>query len=180
MELRMRLPAFLLVLAVALAAPVTAQDFPIMKAGQWETSTTTSRAPTGPLSKITMCTDEAIQRQMMDMSKGMQREMCSKSDIRREGGNYVGDSVCKMGESKMTTHSVMTIQGDTAYKVAITSTYDPPFMGMKDSQTSVEGKYVGPCRNGLQPGDVVMPDGRKMNMKTMQGQMPAPPPAKTK
>jgi len=175
----MRLPSALLTLLIATAAPATAQDFPIMKSGQWETSTTTSRSSDGPLSKITMCTDEAIQRQMMDMSKGMQREMCSKSDLRREGAKYIGDSVCKMGESKMTTHSVMTIQGDTAYKVAITTTYDPPFMGMKDASTSVEGKYVGPCRDGLQPGDVLMPDGRKMNMKAAAGQPPAAP-TKTK
>jgi len=176
----MRASYTVVALLIAAAVPAMAQNFPIMKAGQWETSTTTSKSANGPLAKITMCTDEAIQRQMMDMSKGMQREMCSKSDNRRDGDKFIGDSVCQMGESKMTSHSVMTIQGDIAYKAAISTTYDPPFMGMKDSSATVEGKYVGPCRDGLQPGDVVMPDGRKMNMKSMQGQAPAMPPAKSK
>ncbi len=44
-------------------------------------------------------------------------EMCSKSDMRRDGATLIGDSVCKLGDSTMvTSHSVMTMQGDTAYK----------------------------------------------------------------
>ena len=175
----MRLTCVLLALAFAVTAPAMAQDYPTMKAGQWETTTTTAKTPNAPAHKSTMCTDEAIQKQMMDMSKGMQREMCSKSDIRREGGKYIGDSVCQIGQSTMTSHSVMTIQGDTSYKTVIDTAYDPPLMGMKDSNTTVEAKFVGPCRDGLQPGDVVMPDGRKFNMKTLPGQAPAAP-AKTK
>jgi hypothetical protein len=177
-EIPMRLPSAFLALAFAVAAPVMAQDYPKMKPGQWETATTASKTPGAPAHKSTMCTDEAIQKQMMDMSKGMQREMCSKSDIRREGSNYIADSVCQIGQSTMTSHSVMAIQGDTSYKTVINTTYDPPLMGMKDSNTTVEAKFVGPCRDGLQPGDVVMPDGKKFNMKSLPGPAPAAPPAK--
>jgi hypothetical protein len=175
----MRIHAMLFALVVA-ATPAAAQDYPKLKSGQWDMVTTTSKGGTGAPHRTTLCTDESIQKQMMDLSKGMQREMCSKSDIRREGSSYIGDSVCQMGESKMVSHSVMAIQGDTGYKTDISTTYDPPFMGMKDSHTTVEGKFVGPCRDGLQPGDVLMPDGKKFNMKAMQGQVPAMPPAKAK
>jgi hypothetical protein len=51
-------------------------------------------------------------------------------------------------------------------------------MGMKDSNTTVEAKFAG--RDGLQPGDVVMPDGKRFNMKSLPGQAPAAPPAKAK
>lgn len=176
----MRLPFAFLALAIAVAGPAIAQDFPKMKAGQWETVTTTSKTPNAPSHKTTMCTDETVQKQMMDMSKGMQREMCSKSDIRRDGNSYISDSVCQIGQSTMTSHSVMALQGDTGYKTVINTTYDPPLMGMKDSNTTVEAKFVGPCRDGLQPGDVVMPDGKKFNMKTLPVQAPAAPPAKVK
>ncbi len=175
----MRIPAALFVLAIALAAPTAAQDFPKLKSGQWEVTTSTPKTPNAPTHKITMCTDDAVQKQMMDMSKGMQREMCSKSDFRRDGASWVGDSVCQMGDSKMISHSVMTLQGDAAYKTVVSTKYEPAFMGMKDSSTTVEGKYVGACRDGLTPGDVLMPDGRKMNMKSI-GQPPAMPPAKAK
>jgi hypothetical protein len=72
----------------------------------------------------------------------------------------------------------MTIQGDSSYKTVINTTYDPPFMGMKDTTTTVEAKWAGPCRDGLQPGDVVMPDGRKMNMKNLPSRPAGPPPTK--
>ena len=96
-----------------------------------------------------MCTDDTVQKQMMNIGEGMRRDMCSKADIRREGGKFIGDSVCKIGDGTMTSHSVMTVQGDTAYKTVVSATYDPPFMGMKESTTTIEGRNTGPCRDGL-------------------------------
>ena len=52
----------------------------------------------------------------------------------------------------------MTLTGDTGYHTEINATYDPPFMGMKESQTMLDGKYVGPCRDGLVPGDFITPE----------------------
>lgn len=159
------------------AAPTSAQDYPKLKAGQWETTTTSSDNPGAPQSKIQMCTDDTVQKQMMNIGEGMRREMCSKADIRREGGKFVGDSVCKIGAGTMTSHSVMTVQGDTAYKTVVSATYDPPFMGMTASTTTIEGRNVGPCRDGLEPGDVVTATGQKFNLKSMANRPPAVPPA---
>jgi hypothetical protein len=167
-------------LPLAVAAPALAQDYPKLKAGQWETTTTSSKSPGTPQNKITMCTDDAVQKKMMDMGKGMSKEMCSKTDMRREGGKYIGDSVCKIGDATMTSHSVMTVQGDTAYKTVVNATYDPPFMGMKETTTTIEGRNTGPCRDGLQPGDVVTANGQKFNMNAMPNRPPAAPPAKAK
>jgi hypothetical protein len=168
------LPAF------AVVTSAFAQDYPKLKAGQWETTTTSSKNPNAPQNKITMCTDDTVQKQMMIMGEGMRREMCSKSDLRREGGKFVGDSVCRIGDATMTSHSVMTIQGDTAYKTVVNASYDPPFMGMKESTTTIEGRNTGPCRDGLQPGDVVTANGQKFNMKALANNPPAIPPAKAK
>ena len=164
-------------LALAAAAAASADDNPKLKAGQWETTTTSSKNPGAPVHKITMCTDEAVQKQMLSMGEGMRREMCTKSDLRREGANYIGDSVCKVGDGTMISHSVMTLNGDTGYKTVVNATYDPPFMGMKESTTTVEGRNVGPCRDGMQPGDVVTATGQKFNLTTMQNRAPAVPPA---
>jgi hypothetical protein len=172
--------AFSLALALPLATTATAEDYPKLRAGQWETTTTASRTPGAAQSKMTMCTDEAIQKQMMAMGEDKRREMCTKSDLRRDGGKYIGDSVCKIGGSTMTSHSVMTILGDTGYKTVVSATYDPPFMGMKESTTTIEGRNTGPCRDGLQPGDVVTPTGQKFNMKALANRPPAVPPATAK
>ncbi len=77
----------------------------------------------------------------------------------------IGNAECKIGESKILSHSVMTLTGDTAYRTDVTASYDPPFMGMKESKTTLEGKYVGPCRDGLVPGDFIGPNGQKFNLK---------------
>jgi len=174
-----------LILAVTLplglavsALQASAQDYPKLKPGQWETTTVSSASPGSPQNKITMCTDESVQKQMMNIGEGMRREMCSKADIRREGGKYIGDSVCKIGPGTMTSHSVMTVDGDAAYKTVVSATYDPPFMGMKESTTTIEGRNVGPCRDGLQPGDVVTAEGQKFNLKSMANLPHATPPAR--
>ena len=178
----MRLLSALLAVAfpLAVSVPALAQDYPKLKAGQWETTTTSSKSPGAPQSKITMCTDDEVQKKMMDMGKGMSKEMCTKSDMRREGNRYVGDSVCKVGDATMTSHSVMTIQGDAAYKTVVNATYDPPFMGMRETTTTIEGRNTGPCRDGLQPGDIVTATGQKFNMNSMPNRPPATPPAKAK
>jgi len=180
----MRRTASLLALTFPLTFWLTttsmAQDYPQLKAGQWETTTTSSVKPGTPPNKMTMCTDEAMQKQMMSMGEGMRREMCSKSDLRHEGGKFIGDSVCKIGESTMTSHSVMSIQGDAGYKTVVIANYDPPFMGMKETTTTIEGKNVGPCRDGLKPGDIVSPNGQKFNMKALADRPPAIPPAPAK
>jgi hypothetical protein len=176
--------AFTLPLCVAASASqAMAQDYPKLKPGQWET-TTVSAGPGAPQNKVTMCTDDSVQKQMMSMGEGMRREMCSKADIRREGNKYVDDSVCKIGPATMTSHSVMTVDGDTAYKTVVKATYDPPLAGMAESTTTIEGRNVGPCRDGLVPGDVVTATGQKFNLKSManppHAMPPATPPSKAK
>jgi hypothetical protein len=162
-------------LAAALALPALAQDYPKLKAGQWELATTTSRnGPGGAPARSTMCTDEALQKEMMSMGAGMSKEMCTKNETKREGNRIIGNAECKIGESKIHSHSVMTLTGDTAYRTDVTASYDPPFMGMKESKTTLEGKYVGPCRDGLVPGDFIGPNGQKFNLKGVAS-MKAPP-----
>ena len=84
----------------------------------------------------------------------------------------------------MTSHSVMTVDGDTAYKTVVKATYDPPLAGMAESTTTIEGRNVGPCRDGLVPGDVVTATGQKFNLKSManppHAMPPATPPSKAK
>lgn len=178
-----RMRVSLAVLAAAtFASAAIAQDYPKLKAGQWELVTSTTKAREGaPPTKSTLCTDDAVQKEMMTMGAGMSRDMCTKNETRREGPRIIGSAECKIGESRIVSKSVMTLTGDTGYKTEIHATYDPPFMGMKESATTLEGKYVGPCRDGLVPGDFVGPNGQKFNLKgigAMKGAMPPLQPAR--
>lgn len=162
--------------ALALAAPppaaAAAADFPTLKSGQWEMTTTSSAAGSAPR-KSTICLDASTQKAMLDMSAGMQKEMCTRMDMRREGSKYITDAQCRLGASVVTSHTVMTMTGDSAYRMESSATIDPPLnKDLRETKSVVEGKYAGACRDGLQPGDVVTATGEKFNLIAPQ----QPPP----
>lgn len=154
---------------LAFACSALAQEYPKLKSGHWELSIRTGKAQTqnAPPQKSTMCIDDALQKEMMSMGAGMSREMCTKNEFKRDGARYVGSAECKIGESKVVSRSVMTLTGDTSYHTEINATYEPAFMGMKDSQTILDGKYTGACPAGMAAGDFVGPNGQKFNVRSV-------------
>jgi hypothetical protein len=160
------------------AATAGAADFPTLKAGQWEMTTTSSVAGSAPR-KTTICLDASTQKAMLDMSAGMQKEMCTRMDMRRDGDRFVTDAECRIGSSVVKSHGVMTMIGDSAYRTESSATFDPPFnKDLRETKTVIDGKYTGACAAGLKPGDVVTATGQKINLKDMQQRPPGPPPAK--
>jgi hypothetical protein len=169
MPRRKRLLAAIALLA-ALAFPAAAQDFPRLKAGLWQMEREMEGPPaSGPArpsaaSRTTMCLDESVQREMFDMATGAMKGSCSRHEFKRTGNRLTGDFVCAIGGSSMHSKSVMLFDGNSAYRTEIDTTYDPPFMGQKQARMVMNARNVGPCRPGQRPGDVVMPNGRTMNM----------------
>jgi len=168
-ETDMRLPPRASLLAGALflgAASAAAIDFPAMKAGLWESTVAREGMPQ-KMAATKMCMDAAVQKEMMDMGMGTMKSMCTKNDIRREGNKVYGSAECKFGEATMKSSSVTTFTGDTAYHTEVKSTYDPPMQGMPSANAVIDAKWTGACPAGMQAGDVVLPDGRKVNMRAM-------------
>ena len=148
------------------AASAFADDIPVLKSGLWELSRSTSQQPeTKRLT--TMCLDQSVQAEMREFGLGVAKEMCSKSDRRVEGNRLTIDAVCKLGTTTMTTHSVMTFSGNTAYHTEGSATYDPPMMNMSESKSSIDAKWVAECPPGQQPGDITLESGQKINIKSM-------------
>ena len=139
------------------AASASAIDFPTMKAGLWE-STMSREGAQQKMSGTKMCLDPAVQKEMMEMGMGTMKTMCSKNDIRRDGNKVYGVAECKFGESTMK------------------SSYDPPMQGMASGSTIIDAKWTGACPAGMQAGDVVMPNGTKINMRAMTGGAPGAAP----
>ena len=160
-------PAVWIASFAALALAASEFDLPPVRSGMWETKTT----PTNGSKEIVtqMCLDAAIQKEMLQMGTGLTKSLCTRNDLRRDGSKVYGAAECKIGESKMQSKSVMTFAGDSAYHTEINATYDPPFMGKAATSTTVDGKWTGPCPAGVQPGDVILPDGKKINMRTVMG-----------
>ncbi|CAG1010489.1 hypothetical protein BURK2_04045 [Burkholderiales bacterium] len=155
-------------LGLFIAAPALAQslDLPARKDGLWQMSTASAGSPP---SISTMCIDKTFGKEMMQMGSGMQKEMCSKHDLKREGNKVHMHSVCKFGETLATTQGTAVFSGDTGYRMDMHTLYNPPVMGMKEAKTTIEAKWLGPCKPGQKPGDVTMANGMTINMRGMGG-----------
>jgi len=149
------------------ALPAAAQEYPKLKPGLWQLTRTSDRGtPAGGMT-MTICMDEALQKEMWDMGLGAMKGMCTKTDFHISGGKGNGEFVCNMGGSNMHSKASMVLTGDTGYRTEVDTTFDPPLNGMAKSHSTVDARYTGACKAGQRPGDMLMPNGQTMNMRDM-------------
>jgi hypothetical protein len=166
------------------AWPAAAQDLPARKAGLWEIRMTVDAAKMPP--QISQhCIDAATDKQMSAVGAGMGKDLCSKQNVQRSGNTVTVDSVCKIGPTTSVTRAVITGDFNSAYTVRVTSKSDGGAKGAAgDTAITIEAKWLGACKPDQRPGDIIMADGRKMNIQDLQkligGQGPpgVPPPRK--
>jgi len=156
------------------AAGALAADLPTLKSGAWEVTRSSPGDTSGKRHLTTMCLDESVQAQMRDFGMGMAKDMCTKNDTRVEGSRVLSSATCKMGATTLNTESVMTF-APTSYHTEISATYDPPMANLRESKTVLDGKWIGPCKAGQQPGDMTLETGQTLNMRSMMQQPPAAP-----
>jgi hypothetical protein len=147
--------------------PVYADDMPKRKSGLWEMKMTSTHGQGGTFTMqqcIDQTTDELMRGQgdstsMMtpERNRASSKQNCSTQDLRREGNKFVMDSVCQHGKTTATTHAVMTGTFDSSYRMESKTAFDPPLRGVRESTTIVEATWLGPCKEGQRPGDIVMP-----------------------
>jgi hypothetical protein len=165
----MRNARSLLCLSLATLFPhfASATDLPKRKSGLWESTVTMGKDL--PTQTMKECVDEATDAEMMKMATDTSKSLggaCSKNDFRKTPTGFESESECAMGGA--TIHSKGSFTGDfsTGYQGEITTTMAPPIFGDPTSKTSITAKYLGPCSTDMKPGDVVLANGMKMNMKT--------------
>jgi uncharacterized protein DUF3617 len=158
-----------------LPAPAVAEDYPKLKPGLWEMERASERAQGGP-SRMTMCLDESVQKEMFDIGAGAMKGMCSKHDFKLSGNRGTADFVCDIAGSRMHSQSTMVLNGNTGYRTEIRTTYDPPFMGQTENFTVLTARHVGACKPGQRPGDMVLPNGQTINMRDAMRPPPGGPP----
>jgi hypothetical protein len=160
----------LLALALAMATqPALAQDFPKLKPGLWEMERSAERGAQHP-NRMTMCLDDTVQKEMFDMGAGAMKGMCSKHEFKMSGNRGTGDFICDFGGSRMHSKSTMQMTGNTGYRTEIHTTYDPPFMGQRETTTVLTARHIGACKAGQRPGDMILPNGQTLNVRdTMSG-----------
>lgn len=161
----------LLVLGSALGAAATgalALDYPARKPGLWEMAMQSDAAGGKmPVMRIQQCIDAATDKALRDM--GSDETACSASELRADGDKLIVDSVCSTEGSQVTMRGVMTGDFHTAYRMENHSTYRPPLAGQAKGTMVIDAKWLGPCKAGQKPGDMVMPGGMKMNVLQLKG-----------
>lgn len=112
-----------------------------------------------------LCIDATSDAAMQKAALDNLGTSCSKRDIVRGGSTITIDSICTIGQRTVTTHMTMRFDGDATYHNEIQSHFEPPIVtGRPDSVAIQDGKWAGPCPADMEPGDMIMPNGTKINV----------------
>ena len=86
------------------------------------------------------------------------KNACTSAVTQPSPNTYVEESRCAKGPNAgSVTKIIYTYQGDTASRTEM-HVND----GKSETVMVMDAKYLGSCPAGMKPGDVVMPDGKKI------------------
>lgn len=140
-----------------------AADAPKRKSGLWEMKMQMPGMPSqGPMQ---MCVDQASDNVMQD--KAREKANCPVMDVNKSGNKITIHSVCKHEGSTVTSDAVITGDFDSNYRNDMVMRYNPPQHGMSEMKMVQEARWLGPCKAGQKPGDVIMPGMPAVNMQEM-------------
>lgn len=88
-------------------------------------------------------------------------------DVKAARNRVTIHSVCKVEGSTATTDGVFEGSFDTNYKGTMKTRFNPPLQGMAESNMTQQARWLGPCKPGQKPGDVIMPNMGGFNVNEM-------------
>jgi len=154
------------------AIPASAAEMPARKAGLWEIKANNANGMA-----FQQCVDAATDQMLQAKVGTAPNAQCAKRDVVQSGSTVTIDSTCTAAGKTMTSHAVVAGSFDSAYTLTVTSQGDAiPGGSMTMTMTA---KWLGPCAADQKPGDMIMPNGMKINILDIQkrGMPGAPPPS---
>jgi len=153
---------------VILLAPASATDLPARKPGLWEVKTTIEGNPRSL--NVQQCIDASTDQMLQSVAGPFSAPACPDREVKKSDTSMTIDSRCTLSGKPASAHAVVVGSFDHAYTMTVTSEGgDLPAVKM-----TIEGKWLGVCPAGQQPGDVIMPGGVKINVPELQKRVPAP------
>lgn len=153
-------------LAIGIALPASADTFniPARKAGQWSIAVTPETKGAAPAMTFQLCLDATSDKALMDSAFAVAGADCSTTSSSKVGDTTIIDSSCALGGFKTKSHIELSGDFQSSYSMKITSDMlgAPPKMPAHSVMTQT-ATYKGECTGGLQPGDMQMPNGMKIN-----------------
>ena len=154
-----------------LASPAFAADAPARKPGLWEVKTAIEGQ--GRAVTVQQCIDAATDQMLQSSAGPFSAPLCTGREVTKSDAGMTIDTHCSFNGKAANAHAVVSGSFDSAYTMTVTSEgADLPAMTMTS-----EGKWLGACAAGQQPGDVVMANGVKVNIPELQKRALAPDPA---
>ena len=132
--------------------------------GLWEQKVSTE----GRSQVSQLCLDRTVERRFTWWGQHAGRTGCSPPRITpHPGGGWDFASTCDMGPGgKTSTEGAVTGDMAKSYRLSARSTVSgasAPQMNGAHEMT-LEASWKGPCPAGMQPGDMLLPGGMKINM----------------
>ena len=164
------------------ALPAGAVDMPPRKPGLWEASVTTTIAGQTSSPQVSQqCIDAETDTAMRALDSGLLQAKCQRRDLRREGNSLVLDAECRAGDTAIGARGVSSGNFDSDYITTLTLTRlgTPAFPTIPPEMTITRTvRWIGACRADQKPGDMVLPNGARMNIRNVPGAADLlPPPA---
>jgi len=143
----------------------TADELPLRKPGLWEMKIAKVGSQL-PALTTQQCTDPSVDKEMVNTVSPIAKQICSKQSLQKTATGYVNDTVCTVAGATITSHSEISGDFDSAYTVTTEAKTDKGPEQLRDTTTKIEAKWLGDCKPGQKPGDIVMPGGGfKLNVK---------------
>src|SRR5579864_6010853 len=143
-------------------AAARADELPSRKAGLWEVKT--SFGDNGRSLTVQQCIDAATDQMLQSSAGPFSAQLCQAREVRTSEGSTTIYSRCTVGGKAGTAHAVVSGSFDSAYTMTVTSEGG----GLPSVKMTIEGKWLGACAAGQEPGDVTMPNGAKVNIPGLQ------------
>ena len=142
-------------------------DFSARRPGLWKMVTETGSME-HPTREVRICLDKPTEAALFRLAMGGSQGTCDSPSGKRRGDTMTTDMVCTVGETRITTRTIMTFKGDTEYHREIKAHFDPPTRtGRSDATSSQDAKWLGPCPDDMRPGDIVTPSGARSNLDAL-------------
>lgn len=150
-----RIPIACSALFILSAVSASGTEFPVRKAGLWEITIAGDHSIT-----VRQCSDAASDQAVAQAGFGWAGE-CAKHDVEKSGSTITVVSVCTSAHK--TTISRMVITGSLDSDYTMTMSREAAGRSVGPSMR-LSAKRLGPCAAGQKPGDVIMPNGTKINI----------------
>jgi hypothetical protein len=148
----------ILLLRLALAA-----DAPPLKEGFWSIHSVSTEQPSGKKRELTrsICRNHAYDDHVREMAKKIPAT-CKTISENSSGGTTTTETECTVQSTVVHSKTTVTTASETATHLETHATYTPPLGGMSESTMVMDQTFTGACPDGVEPGDMIGPDGKKV------------------